>query len=79
MLIDASNSAERIESLATANILQDLMESHGKYVWMLRSISETARSASAALEDIQVEVEVPQQAPVQTESVEEPIEEVIPE
>ena len=79
MLIDASNSAERIESLATANILQDLMESHGKYVWMLRSISETARSASAALEDIQVEVEVPQQAPVQTESVEEPIEEVISE
>lgn len=80
MLIDASNSAERIESLATANILQDLMESHGKFVWMLRSISETARSASASLEDIQVEVpqETPQEETVQTESV-ETVEEVIPE
>ena len=38
MLIDASNSAERVESLATANILQDLLENHGKFVWMLRAV-----------------------------------------
>ena len=69
MMIDASNSADRIESLATSSILQDLMETHGKFVWMLRSISETARSASADnLEDIAPEV------PTETQQVPEEVE-----
>ncbi len=62
MLIDASNSAERVESLATANILQDILETHGKFVWMLRSISETSKTSS--VEDIAVEAEVEQQPEV---------------
>jgi DNA-binding ferritin-like protein len=32
-----SEEAEKQKSYATANIVQDLMESHGKFVWMLRS------------------------------------------
>jgi starvation-inducible DNA-binding protein len=32
-----SEEAENQKSFATANIVQDLMESHGKFVWMLRS------------------------------------------
>lgn len=32
-----SQEAENQKSYATANIVQDLMESHGKFVWMLRS------------------------------------------
>jgi starvation-inducible DNA-binding protein len=34
-----SEEAEEKKSYATANLVQDLMESHGKFVWMLRSFS----------------------------------------
>jgi starvation-inducible DNA-binding protein len=51
LLIDVHNTADRIESLGTTSILEDLMENHGKFVWMLRSISETARGSSS-VEDI---------------------------
>ena len=51
LLTDAHNSADRLESLGTTNVLEDLMETHGKFVWMLRSMSETAR-ATSAVEDI---------------------------
>jgi starvation-inducible DNA-binding protein len=72
ILIDTHNTADRLESLGTTNILEDLMESHGKFVWMLRSISETARGASA-VEDIAPPVEPePIEQPVQ-ESVEQPV------
>ena len=32
-----SEEAEKNKSYATTNMIQDLMESHGKFVWMLRS------------------------------------------
>jgi starvation-inducible DNA-binding protein len=35
-----SEEAEKQKSYATANLVQDLMESHGKFVWMLRSFSD---------------------------------------
>ena len=35
-----SEEAEDKKSYATANLVQDLMESHGKFVWMLRSFSD---------------------------------------
>jgi starvation-inducible DNA-binding protein len=54
LMIDAHNTADRIESLGTTTILEDLMEKHGKFVWMLRSISETSRGSSA-VEDISPE------------------------
>jgi starvation-inducible DNA-binding protein len=40
LLIEVSEEAERQKSYATANLAQDLMETHGKFVWMLRSISK---------------------------------------
>jgi starvation-inducible DNA-binding protein len=67
LLVDVHNTADRLESLGTTNILEDLMEQHGKFVWMLRSIAETARG-SAAVEDIAPEI--PEQ-PVTEEFVEQ--------
>lgn len=40
ILVDTSEEAEAQKSYATANLVQDLMESHGKFVWMLRSFTE---------------------------------------
>jgi starvation-inducible DNA-binding protein len=37
LLSEISEEAEAQKSYATANIVQDLMESHGKFVWQLRS------------------------------------------
>jgi starvation-inducible DNA-binding protein len=54
-LTDVHNTADRLESLGTTNILEDILETHGKFVWMLRSIAESARGA-AAVEDVQPEV-----------------------
>ena len=34
---EISEEAETQKQLATANLVQDLMESHGKFVWQLRS------------------------------------------
>ena len=32
-----SEEADKSKSYATTNMIQDLMESHGKFIWMLRS------------------------------------------
>ena len=37
LMSEISEEAEEQKSYATANLVQDLMESHGKFVWMLRS------------------------------------------
>lgn len=55
IILDTHNTADRLESLGTTNILEDLLETHGKFVWMLRSIAETARGSSS-MEDIAPEV-----------------------
>jgi starvation-inducible DNA-binding protein len=40
LLGEVSEEAENQKQYATANLVQDLMESHGKFVWMLRSFTE---------------------------------------
>jgi starvation-inducible DNA-binding protein len=40
LLVEVSEEAEKEKQYATANLAQDLMESHGKFVWMLRSFTE---------------------------------------
>ena len=40
MMTKISEESETQKSYATANLVQDLMESHGKFVWMLRSFSD---------------------------------------
>ncbi len=37
VLTEISDQAETQKQLATANLVQDLMESHGKFIWQLRS------------------------------------------
>jgi starvation-inducible DNA-binding protein len=40
MLKEISEEAEEQKSYATANLVQDLMESHGKFIWQLRAHSQ---------------------------------------
>ena len=37
LLAEISEEAEAQKSYATANLVQDLMESHGKFIWQIRS------------------------------------------
>jgi hypothetical protein len=37
LLSSISEEAEKEKQYATANLVQDLMESHGKFIWQLRS------------------------------------------
>ena len=53
LLTEASEIAGSQRSYATENLLQDLMESHGKFVWMLRSITE--KSQKLSMEDVATE------------------------
>ena len=46
LLTSLSEEAEAQRQYATANISQDLMESHGKFVWMLRAFVDKASEAS---------------------------------
>ena len=62
LLSEASEEAEIQKSNATSNILDDLMESHGKFVWMLRSFTEKAVPQVEEVDAVPVapEQEVPQ-------------------
>jgi starvation-inducible DNA-binding protein len=61
MLVTISEEAEEQKSYATANLVQDLMESHGKFVWMLRSFSDTPTKK------VQEEVEITESEITETE------------
>jgi len=65
----AAEEAEAQRSLATANLLQDLMESHGKFVWMLRSFTE---KAVPQVEEVDAPVEQPQEVPQEVPQEEVP-------
>lgn len=49
LLTAVSQAASEQGFYATDNIVQDMMETHGKFVWMLRSISE--KNSKLAIED----------------------------
>jgi starvation-inducible DNA-binding protein len=51
LLSDVSEEADKQRQYATSNLVQSLMESHGKFVWMLRSFTET--SSKTVKEDTQ--------------------------
>jgi len=40
MLTEASEEADSQKQYATSNLVQSFMETHGKFVWMLRSFTE---------------------------------------
>jgi starvation-inducible DNA-binding protein len=52
LLASASEEAETQRQYATANIVQDLMESHGKFIWMLRSFID--KTSKLSIEDSEV-------------------------
>ena len=53
-----SEESEKQNSYATANLVQDLMESHGKFIWMLRSFSDnSSKKVQEQQEVIEEEVE----------------------
>jgi starvation-inducible DNA-binding protein len=53
-----SKESEKQNSYATANLVQDLMESHGKFIWMLRSFSDNSyKKVQEQQEVIEEEVE----------------------
>ena len=63
MLAKISEEAESQKSYATANLAQDLMESHGKFVWMLRSFSDKPT------QKVQEEVEMIEPEVTETEEI----------
>jgi len=50
LLTEASEAAGSQRSYSTENLLQDLMETHGKFVWMLRSVTE--KNQKMSVEDV---------------------------
>ena len=72
---EAFDLATKQNLQATANLLADLMESHGKFVWMLRSYLET--SPGLAKEEVEEEPEIIEET--EEEIVEESTEEIIEE
>ena len=66
LLSGLSEEAEAQRQYATANIAQDIMESHGKFVWMLRSFIE--KTAKLSIEDSEeTPISVPEEPEVPTE------------
>lgn len=62
LLAGLSEEAEAQRQYATANIAQDIMESHGKFVWMLRSFIE--KTSKLSIEDSQENaIQVPPEEP----------------
>lgn len=63
LLTALSEEAEAQKQYATANLSQDLMETHGKFVWMLRAFTE--KTANLSIEDSQQNpIVVPEQQPM---------------
>jgi len=74
LLSNVSEEAELNKQYATANLAQDLMESHGKFVWMLRSFIENTSTLS--IEDTE---DSPIQATEDFEPASEEVEEILEE
>ncbi len=62
LLAVVSEEAEAQRQYATASIVQELMESHGKFVWMLRSFIE--KTSKLSIEDsVETPIPVPAEEP----------------
>ena len=62
LLSGLSEEAEAQRQYATASIAQDLMEAHGKFVWMLRSFVD--KTSKLSIEDSEATpIEVPSEEP----------------
>ena len=62
LLKGLSEEAETQQQYATTNLSQDLMESHGKFVWMLRAFVD--KTSKLSIEDSeQTPITVPEEQP----------------
>jgi starvation-inducible DNA-binding protein len=75
LFTEVADEADAQKSRATSNLADDLNETHGKFVWMLRSYLET--SPGLAKEEVEEEPEIIEET--EEEIVEESTEEVIEE
>jgi len=67
LLVKISEESENQKSYATANLVQDLMESHGKFVWMLRSFTDKPSSKVQETVEVLEETEVEEVEEIETE------------
>lgn len=71
LLSGLSEEAEAQRQYATANIAQDIMESHGKFVWMLRSFIE--KTAKLSIEDSEATpIPVPEEPVTPEQQIQQP-------
>ena len=64
MLNTISEEADSQKQYATSNLVQTLIETHGKFVWMLRSFTE--KTAKLSIEDSEITpIQVPEEQPEQ--------------
>ena len=71
LLTVLSEEAELQKQYATANLSQDLMESHGKFVWQLRAFIE--KTAKLSIEDSeQTPIEVPEEPVTPEQQIQQP-------
>jgi starvation-inducible DNA-binding protein len=72
LLSALSEEAETQRQYATANLSQDLMESHGKFVWQLRAFIE--KTAKLSIEDSeQTPIEVPEDPVTPEQQIQQPL------
>jgi len=72
LLTVLSEEAETQRQYATANLSQDLMESHGKFVWQLRAFIE--KTAKLSIEDSeQTPIEVPEDPVTPEQQIQQPL------
>jgi starvation-inducible DNA-binding protein len=71
LLTALSEEAEAQRQYATASISQDIMESHGKFVWQLRAFVE--KTAKLSIEDSeQTPIEVPEEPVTPEQQIQQP-------
>ena len=71
LLTALSEEAEAQRQYATASISQDIMESHGKFVWQLREFVE--KTAKLSIEDSeQTSIEVPEEPVTPEQQIQQP-------
>ena len=72
LLKGLSEEAETQQQYATANLSQDLMESHGKFVWMLRAFVD--KSSKLSIEDSQEKpIPVPEEPVTPEQQIQQPV------
>ena len=72
LLKGLSEESENQQQYATANLAQDLMESHGKFVWMLRAFVD--KTSKLSIEDSEATpIPVPEEPVTPEQQIQQPV------